>query len=304
MRLVASAALACAVPLLASATPGRGNACPHAPEARLWIPAGQTIIGDNSGYPEEGPAYRTKVNGFEIDATEVTNAQFEAFVRATGHVTTAERRGDSIVFVPPAANEPVASPDQWWRIVEGADWRHPEGPGSGIAKRANYPVVHVSHADALAFARWAGRRLPSEEEFERAAQGGAGPSSAQPGPDNANTWQGHFPQANLKSDGHAGLAPVGCYEPNGYGAYDLIGNVWEWTASWYLPGHGPAPVAVGPGAPLSYDPAQPGVPVRVIKGGSFLCAANYCARYRPSARHAQAQDMTASHLGFRTASSL
>lgn len=275
-------------------------ACNTGLQAPVWIAGGETQIGDDAGYTDERPSYRTHVDGFWIDRFEVTNAQFADFVKATGYVTSAERRGDSMVFIPPTQGQIPTAPDQWWKVVEGADWQHPEGPDRSIEGRAHLPVVHVSHRDALAYAAWVGRRLPSEEEFERAARVGLVSLNEQPEPDSANTWQGSFPIANLKYDGYAGLAPVGCYKANAPGAHDLIGNAWEWTSSWYLPGHGPAATKLGNPGKLSFDPNQPGIDVRVIKGGSFLCAPNYCARYRPSARHAQAEYESASHIGFRT----
>ncbi|MBB5684698.1 formylglycine-generating enzyme required for sulfatase activity [Sphingobium boeckii] len=186
------------------------------------------------------------------------------------------------------------------RYEKGAEWRHPDGPESDLAGRADLPVVQIAFADALAYARWSGRSLPSEEQFEYAARAGAMESLDQPAPERANTWQGTFPARNDRKDGYARLAPAGCFEANGYGLNDMIGNAWEWTGSGYLPGHGPMPDPVGaPGDP-SFDPAQPDVRARVIKGGSFLCAPNYCARYRPEARHAQNETAGASHLGFRT----
>lgn len=267
----------------------------------ITVPAGTAKIGDDRGYADERPAIAVSLAAFRIARHEVTNRDFAAFVASTGHVTTAERRGDSIVFAPPRIGAVPVSPAQWWRIVEGADWRHPEGPQSTIAGRDAFPVVHVSLDDAEAYARWKGARLPTEEEFEYAARGGARGTLGdgdQPAPDAANTWQGPFPISDLARDGHAGPAPVGCYRANGLGAHDLIGNVWEWTATPYRPGHTPGPVSsalIAPAAP----PA--GQDLRVIKGGSFLCAPNYCARYRPAARHAQARQETASHLGFRLA---
>lgn len=294
-------AVTLAAPLLQSArSPADSLRCVADKHVQVRVAGGPTLIGDDNGYAEERPASRTTVATFRIDRTEVTNAAFARFVAATGHVTSAEKRGDSITFAPPSASDAGGA---WWRIVKGADWRHPTGPGSTIVGHDYDPVVHVSYADALAFAHWRGGRLPSEAEFERAAQGNTGPSKGQPAPDSANTWQGPFLFENFKFDGHAGLAPAGCYKANGYGAHDLIGNVWEWTASPYRSGHGPAISPIEPGQSAGIDQAQLGVPVRVIKGGSFLCASNYCARYRPAARHAQAEDESASHIGFRLASS-
>ncbi len=264
------------------------------------IAGGTTQIGDNEGYADERPAYVTSVDSFTLQTTEVTIRQFAEFVAATGYVTTAEQRGNSLVFAPPAAGQYPTDPSGWWKIVDGADWQHPEGPGSSVRNKVQFPVTHVSFRDALAYAKWRGERLPSEEEFERAARAGPDDFSRQPEPDSANTWQGEFPYANLARDGHSGIAPVGCFKPSAYGLHDVIGNVWEWTSSHYLPGHGPVAQAVGERGALSFDANQPDTAVRVIKGGSFLCAPNYCARYRPSARHAQAEDETASHIGFRT----
>ncbi len=260
-------------------------------------------MGSERYYREEGPPTPVSVDGFDIDAHEVTNRQFAAFVRATGHVTEAERPGGgAVVFQPPEIPVADLDPRGWWRFVEGADWRHPSGPGSGIAGRDNDPVVNVGFADAQAYARWAGRALPTEEQFEAAARAGAGAGDGQPSPGAANFWQGDFPNTNEKRDGYYGRAPAGCFKASKLGAYDLIGNVWEWTRSWYLPTHGPVVTGDGtPGNP-SFDPAQPDARARVIKGGSFLCASNYCARYRPTARHAQEETLAASHLGFRTVS--
>ncbi|WP_213980474.1 SUMF1/EgtB/PvdO family nonheme iron enzyme [Sphingomonas sp. dw_22] len=266
------------------------------------VKATDFMMGSTRHYAEEGPSVRVSVTRFDIDAHEVTNRQYAAFAAATGYVTEAERPGGgAFVFSPPAT--PVEAPDPrlWWRYVKGANWRHPAGPDSDIAGRDDDPVVNVTYADALAYARWAGRALPSEEQFEAAARaGGAGEEGPVPG--TANIWQGGFPDTNEQRDGFYGRAPAGCFKPDADGAYDLIGNVWEWTGSWYLPTHGPIVTGDGtPGNP-SFDPAQPDARVRVIKGGSFLCAANYCARYRPAARHAQDETLAASHLGFRTVS--
>ena len=276
-----------------------GNAC-GAADDQVLVPGGPVRIGTLQGYPDEGPPYQATIEPFWIDRHEVTNRQYAEFVEATGHLTMAEKEGGSIVFQPPASDQPAGSPTDWWRHVEGADWRHPEGPGSDLTGRAELPVVHVAHADAIAYARWRGRGLPTEEQFEHAARAGAAESIAQPSPRKANTWQGEFPHTNSRADGHAALAPVGCYDANAYGIDDMIGNAWEWTNSWYLPTHGPLAEPVGAPSNPSFDPAQPDVRARVIKGGSFLCAPNYCVRYRPEARHAQDEAMGASHLGFRT----
>lgn len=300
--IVTAACAAWAASMVGGASPPAAPLqCAGGREGFVAVPAGTATIGDDRGYAEERPAIAVPLAAFRIARHEVTNGEFAAFVAATGHVTTAERRGDSIVFAPPRAGGIPVSPAQWWRIVDGADWRHPEGPESTIEGRGYYPVVHVSLDDAEAYARWKGARLPTEEEFEYAAQGGEDDGAgdgAQPAPDAANTWQGPFPISDLARDGHAGPAPAGCYRANALGAHDLIGNVWEWTATPFRPGHtqGPAPSALfaAPARSAAED-------LRVIKGGSFLCAPSYCARYRPAARHAQARQETASHLGFRLA---
>ncbi|MGF7148893.1 formylglycine-generating enzyme required for sulfatase activity [Sphingomonas zeicaulis] len=275
-----------------------GNGCPTLADDQVWVPGGPAQFGSDHSYPEEAPRYAAAVKGFWIDRHEVTNRQYAAFVTATGHVTQAEREGGSVVFAPPGAGALPVAPSQWWRYVQGANWRHPEGPESDLAGRGALPVVHIAFDDARAYAAWKGRALPSEEQFEFAARAGGEESPDQPAPRKANTWQGRFPAENHAADGHRGLAPVGCYDANALGINDMIGNAWEWTQSWYLPGHGATPEVGGPNP--SFDPAQPGVRARVIKGGSFLCAPNYCARYRPAARHAQAELAGASHLGFRT----
>jgi formylglycine-generating enzyme required for sulfatase activity len=221
----------------------------------------------------------------------------------------------STVFVAPTRPVDLGNPYNWWTYVPGADWRHPEGPGSSLAGRKDHPVVHVSWADAVAFACWAGKELPSEAEWEFACRGGLDGATYAWGEEftpaktwMANTWQGEFPIHNTVADGHRGTAPVGCYPPNGYGLYDMIGNVWEWTADWYqahseLAGHACCTVANPRGGDKgqSYDPQLPqvAIPRRVMKGGSHLCAPNYCQRYRPAARMPQAIDTATSHLGFR-----
>lgn len=263
--------------------------------ARVEVPGGTFRMGSNVAYPEEAPVRAVTVAAFSMDAHEVTNAQFARFVAETGYVTQAERGPDpanhpeippemlvpgSAVFVPPLTSGSA----YWWRLVEGASWRAPEGPGSSVDDRANHPVVHMTHADALAYAAWAGGDLPTEAEWEFAARAGRDqamyewgdtPPDAQT-PARANTWQGAFPLQNTQADGFARAAPAGCFAPNAYGLYDMTGNVWELVkGAGSLPGSG------------------------LMKGGSFLCAPNFCRRYRPAARHDQEADFSASHVGFR-----
>jgi formylglycine-generating enzyme required for sulfatase activity len=279
---------------------------PH--HGMVWIPAGTFDQGDTI-YPEEGPIRPVRVGGFWMDRHEVTNGEFAAFVKATAYVTTAERAidpkqhpelmGDMLkagaaVFVMPKEVHGMEDISQWWRYVPGANWRHPAGAGSDIVGRDNYPVVEVTHDDARAYARWKGRDLPSEAEWEWAARAG-NPKAAMDHdqPKNANTWQGIFPVMNSGDDGFVGLAPSGCYAANAYGLYDMIGNVWELTTDIYQPRHGETP---GP----DQMPMMGETKRYVIKGGSFLCAPNYCMRYRSGSREGQEADLAASHLGFRT----
>lgn len=275
------------------------SACEFAPAGgghpgMVWVPGGSFTMGADGTYPEEGPSRTVAVEGFWMDQTEVTNAQFAQFVAATGHVTGAEREGGSAVFRAPVDVQALRSPDAWWHFVPGADWRHPEGPGSNLAGRAHLPVVHVAYEDAVAYAEWKGRSLPTEAQFELAAQGDARRGGA--GTYLANTWQGRFPVADLATDGFAGIAPVGCFPANRHGLHDLIGNVWEWTGSAYFERHD----AAGP-RPGGFDPRQPDEPlVSVVKGGSYLCSPDYCMRYRPAARLGQAHAITSAHIGFRT----
>jgi formylglycine-generating enzyme required for sulfatase activity len=298
----------------------------------IWIPGGTFRMGSDRHYAEEAPAHRVTVGGFWIDRTPVTNRQFKTFVQATHHKTTAEVPPDpkhypgamthmlyagSLVFSPPS-NGPVNLHDwsQWWQYMKGADWRHPYGSKSNIYSVENHPVVHVSYSDALAYAAWARKELPTEAEWEFAARGGLdsaefawGDEFTPGGSHMANTWQGEFPRQNLNEDGFERTSPVTAFPPNGYGVYDMIGNVWEWTDDWYSAKHeADAPKACcipenprGGHEEASYDPCQPHIkiPRKVIKGGSHLCAPNYCRRYRPAARHAEAIDTSTSHLGFR-----
>lgn len=295
--------LRCALPAQPVNTPHPGM---------VWVPGGTFELGDTE-YPEEQPIRQATVAGFWMDRTEVTNAEFSEFVRATGYVTRAERPVDltrhtglppamqqpgAVVFVMPNDLQGGGSVTQWWRYVPGAHWRHPGGPATSIDGRSNFPVVTLAFDDAQAYARWKGRSLPTEAQWEWAARAGqtrAAQDHAQPA--QANTWQGLFPVVNSGDDGFVGLAPVGCYAPNALGLFDMIGNVWELTADAYTLTHASPGVAL----PLPSDVrAVAAVGQRVIKGGSFLCAPNYCMRYRSGARQPQDDDLGTSHLGFRT----
>ena len=272
----------------------------------VFVPGGTFHMGSESHEPEERFVHRVRVDGFWIDRHEVTNAQFRQFVEATGYKTLAERTpaDGSVVFIPPTDGK-GGRMMSWWQLVEGASWRQPAGPGSSIAAKDNHPVVHVAYEDALAYAKWRGRSLPTEAQWEFAARGGRDGeddwSSAYDakGKPIANTWQGPFPLLDTKDDGYAGTAPVGCFKPNGYGLYDMIGNVWEWTADWYQPGHA-REAAFNPAGPAASGAGASRAASRVIKGGSHLCAARFCARYRPAARQPQEIDLSAAHVGFRT----
>jgi len=298
------------------------------PSDMVWVAGASFVMGSDSHYPEEGPAHDVSVDGFWIDATPVTNAQFQRFVATTGHVTVAEQTPNaadypgakpellvpaSAVFRRPPQRVDMRNHYNWWAYVPGADWRHPLGPESSLDGLDDHPVVHVTYADAAAYARWAGKKLPSEAEWEMAARGGltsefAWGDELHPGGHfMANTWQGEFPTENLASDGFETTSPVRHFPPNAFGLYDMIGNVWEWTTDWYstrhrAKGHGCC-VLVNPRGgerETSYDPQIPvRIPRKVMKGGSFLCAPNYCRRYRPAARMAQPIDTSTCHLGFR-----
>ena len=277
--------------------PARWPNEPH--DGMAWVPAGRYTPGANDGYPEERPAGEVFVPAFWIDRTEVTNAQFARFVEATRYVTEAERSGGAAVFRAPAASDAGMAPGAWWRYVHGAHWRQPEGPGSTIVGRENQPVVQVTQADAAAYARWLGRELPSEAQWEYAARArGQGERIARGPRDGdgrpaANFWQGSFPYLDLKEDGYTDRAPVGCYSANGLGLHDMIGNVWEWTREPWRGQREPH----GADEPASPTTANT---LGVIKGGSFLCSPDFCARYRTSARHPQDTTLGAVHVGFRT----
>lgn len=279
-----------------SGLPDRFGNDPHAGMVR--VPAGEYEPGTLRGYPDEVPTGRVRVPAFWIDRTEVTNAQFARFVGATGYVTEAEKQGGAVVFTAPAKGSSYGD-NSWWAFVKGASWRHPDGPASDLRGRDNQPVVQITLADAQAYAAWLGRTLPSEAEWEWAARGGGDAERLEREPRGAaNYWQGHFPDVNTAEDGHVARAPVGCYPANGHGLHDLIGNVWEWTADAYRG----VRQQHGSGDPsAARASAQAGqAPMQVIKGGSFLCAPDYCMRYRAAARHPQERTLGVAHVGFRT----
>jgi len=322
------------------------NAVPAAPDGMVWIPGGEFTMGSEApyAYPNEGPAHRVSVSPFFIDRHPVTNAEFAKFVEATGYVTVAERPVDwevvktqvppgtpkpppevlqpgSLVFRPTSGPVDLRNMANWWHWTNGASWRHPEGPGSNLDGRDRHPVVQVAWEDAAAYAKWAGKRLPTEAEWEFAARGGGegqryfwGDEERPDGRWMANRWTGDFPYRNDKEDGFAGTSPVGSFPENGFGLRDMAGNVWQWCADIYHGGafkersgvccdpKGPAPGE--PEHPLPGDPSPPDVPGvvrRVLKGGSFLCHPDYCESYRPAARRGSTPDSATSHTGFRCA---
>ena len=308
-----------------------------APPGMVWIPGGTFSMGclDPRALPHGGPdpmadarpVHSVRVDGFWMDATEVTNAQFATFVAATGHRTVAERApraedfpdappeklvAGSVVFTPPDGPVPLHDHLRWWAYVPGADWRHPRGPDSSIAGRDDEPVVHVAWEDAEAYARWAEKRLPTEAEWEFAARGGLsgtvypwGDAFRPDGRWMANTWQGRFPGENTAADGHPGIAPVASFPPNAYGLHDMAGNVWEWCADWYRPDTyakalASGAVATNPRGPeSSFDPQEPGQAKRVQRGGSYLCSESYCARYIVGSRGKGEISSATNHIGFR-----
>lgn len=299
-----------------------------APAGMVWIPGGDFWMGcENCEMPDALPVHLVSVRGFWMDATPVTNADFDTFVKATAYVTVAERRPDpkdfpdvppgklvpgSVVFTPPAHPVPLDDFSQWWSYVPGANWRHPDGPLSGLKGLERHPVVHVAWEDAAAYAKWAGKRLPTEAEFEFAARGGLdrnrypwGNELKPAGRVPANIWEGHFPDANSRADGYFKTSPVTAFPANHYGLYDVGGNVWQWCADWYrrdyystftnpdVPSRDP----LGPDA--SFDPEEPGAAKRVTRGGSFLCSGEYCSRYLVGSRGKSEVSSGSSNLGFR-----
>ena len=309
-----------------------------APDGMVWIPGGEFSMGaqdppdmnDSVGMQatrDARPIHRVYVDGFWMDTTEVTNAQFAAFVKATGYVTIAERTplakdypgappenlvAGSVVFSPPDHPVPLNDHFQWWSYVKGANWRHPLGPGSSIVGKDQFPVVHVGYADALAYAKWAGKRIPTEAEWEFAARGGLtgqrypwGDTFEPNGKWMANTHQGHFPNHDTGEDGFTGIGPVARFSPNGYGLYDVAGNVWEWVSDWYRPDYFDELAAIGgvarnpQGPESSLDPDEPDEPKRTQRGGSFLCTDQYCSRYTVGTRGKGEVATGTNHLGFR-----
>jgi len=295
----------------------------------VWVPGGTFQMGSDHHYAEEAPARPVKVDGFWMDARPVTNREFARFIEATGWVTFAERKPDpadypgvphhllkpmSVVFQMTRGPVPLNNPGNWWGLMDGACWNRPLGPGSSITGLDDHPVVHVCWHDVEAYAKWAGADLPTEAEWEFAAWGGHsgtefvwGSELVPGGKHFANTWQGRFPYENSKDDGWVRTSPVASYPANGYGLFDMIGNVWELTQDWWsTPGPVTSPCCApsnprGGAESASYDPLTPDIPIprKVMKGGSHLCAPSYCRRYRPPARHAQAVDTATSHMGFR-----
>jgi sulfatase modifying factor 1 len=310
------------------------------PKGMVWIPGGEFTMGtdDLQSYEYERPAHRVRVDGFWMDETEVTNQQFKEFIDATGYVTTAERTPDwnelkkqlppgtpmpdkkflvpgSLIFTPPLHAVSLDDYSQWWKWKAGVSWKHPHGPESDLEDQWNHPVIHVSYEDAFAYSKWIGKRLPTEAEWEFASRGGKenerygwGEELNPQGRIMANIFQGAFPVNDSGEDGFTGTSPVKSFPPNAFGLYDIIGNCWEWTSDFYnvkyyaeLAAKG---LAVNPKGPSnSFDPTEPMVQKRVTRGGSFLCASDYCVNYRPSARQGSAVDTGMSHIGFRCAKS-
>jgi sulfatase modifying factor 1 len=334
-----TAAVVSPTSLFAPTVPNKAMPIGAAPQGMVWISGGEFSMGaqdppdmqhDHVGMQaieDSRPVHRVYVDGFWMDKTDVTNAEFAKFVASTHYITEAERTpkaedfpgappenlvAGSVVFAPP--DHPVQLNDHfhWWSYVKGANWRHPKGPGSDIKDKENYPVVHVSYNDALAYAKWAGKRLPTEAEWEFAARGGLtgkpfvwGDSFRPDGKYMANTFQGHFPDTNTDEDGFSATSPATKFPPNGYGLYDMAGNVWQWTSDWYRPDYYRQLAASGgvtrnpTGPDSSFDPAERGVDKRVMRGGSFLCTDQYCSRYMVGTRGKGEVSTGTNHLGFR-----
>jgi sulfatase modifying factor 1 len=299
----------------------------HDRRGMVWIRGGEFSMGSsNPAFDDARPWHRVRVDGFWIDTTTVTNEEFARFVRATHYVTVAERKPSpadfpnvppqklapgSLVFTPPAHPVELNDDRQWWKFVKGADWRHPEGPKSSIVGRDKYPVVQVAFEDAQAYARWVGKRLPTEAEYEYAERGGLdckpyawGDAFTPHDKQMANTFHGHFPDKSTAKNNHPDAMPVGSFPPNGYGLFDMSGNVWEWTSDWYRPDYymtlAAKHVAVNPqGPPWSFDPKEPGVAKRAVRGGSFLCTDQFCSRYEVGGRGQDEPNSSANHIGFR-----
>jgi formylglycine-generating enzyme required for sulfatase activity len=342
MNAIIAASLLFCSPVVSALQPTADATKDGAPKGMVWIPGGEVTMGtdDPNSNANERPAHRVRVDGFWMDEHAVTNAEFRAFVKATGYITIAERKPDweeikkqvppgtpkpaeellqpgSLVFTPPSETVALDNLGGWWRWQTGADWKHPTGPGSSIDGLDSHPAVHIAWDDAVAYAKWAGKRLPTEAEWEYAARGGLaeqrfawGDEFMPKGPDGkprhmANTFQGSFPQRDTAEDGFAGVAPVKSFPPNGYGLYDMCGNVWNWCADFYRADANEAAAKAGlcenPEGPRdTWDPSDPYSPVkRVTKGGSYLCHVSYCESYRPSARRGTPPDTGSSHVGFR-----
>jgi formylglycine-generating enzyme len=298
----------------------------NAPARMAWIPGGRFWMGTDH-MEDAQPVHQVEVKGFWMDRNDVTNEEFARFVKATGYVTVAERPLDpkefpnlspkdlapgSVVFTPPAGPVPLDHPLAWWKFVRGANWRHPNGPNSDLRGKEKYPAVQIAWSDAVAYAKWAGKRLPTEAEWEFAARGGRDrqdyPWGSELNPKGkwmANTFQGHFPDKNTSADGYTGIAPVASFPPNDFGLYDMAGNVWQWVSDWYRPDYYAhlrqiGEIAIAPEGPSdSFDPQEPGIPKRVQKGGSFLCTDQYCERYISGSRGKGDPETGTNHTGFR-----
>ena len=328
----ASAAAACRAHRPAAVAHVKAAAAPGpAPAGMVWVPGGTFWMGcENCGMPDALPAHLVAIDGFWMDRAPVTNAEFERFVKATGYVTVAERPLDpkdypgvprdklvpgSAVFIPTSSPVPLDNPLQWWRYTPGANWKHPEGPGSSLKERSDHPVVHVAFEDVAAYTKWANKRLPTEAEFEFAARGGLdrhmypwGNDLTPGGKAAANIWQGKFPAKDRGEDGYLGTSPVTAFPPNGFGLYDMGGNVWQWCSDWYRPdvyATRTGAVTQNPqGPPDSFDPQEPSAAKRVLRGGSYLCTDRYCARYLVGSRGKGEVTSGTSNLGFRLVQSV